>query len=333
MNSNVVNKPNHMRWLEALRGIACLSVVAEHYLNPKTTYFSFGNFGVIVFFIISGYIVTATTVNKKNETVLSFLMLRIGRLYPVYIVSVLLSFMIYPASWYELIGNLTMFQRFLGIRDINGVYWTLQIEWVFYAVIAICLVFSGVSAQKLKIYFLLFVSITVAFGIIRYYFGVKAPSAMPIGISVILISSIFVTEKEIKPRVIYGTIFVFFIIILSSFLSYSRDWGYNENPYRFIISDIFAISLFLILKIISFRSDFLEFMGKISFSLYLFHQPCSLLVRKFITDDYIFSISISFVFSVVLSYIMFKLIEEPINRRVKTFVKKRMTRDIEIQYN
>ncbi|CAI2398612.1 peptidoglycan/LPS O-acetylase OafA/YrhL [Serratia marcescens] len=332
MNSNVSYQPNHMRWLEALRGIACLSVVIEHYLDPRALYFSFGNFGVIVFFIISGYIVTATTIKKKDETVTSFLMLRIGRLYPAYIVSVLLSFLVYSATWYELLGNFTMLQRFFGVRDINGVYWTLQIEWVFYFVIAACLAFSGVTGNKLKAAFLSFVFISLVFGVIRYYMNIKAPSAVPIGISVILISSIFVTEKDSKQRCLYGSIFVIFTIIASSFLSYSKDWGYHENPYRFISSDLIAIAMFLLFKNFSLRSSLLEFFGKISFSLYLFHQPCAVLVKRYITEEHVYAVILSFAFSTILSLFIFKMLEEPVNKKVKVLVKRHILGKASVNY-
>lgn len=327
------NPPNQLYWLESLRGIACMSVVFEHYFSPKTYYFSFGNFGVIVFFLISGFIVTASTVRKTNETVFSFILLRIGRLYPAYIISVFFSYFVYSATNIDLLANLTMFQRFFGVSDINGVYWTLQIEWVFYFIIAASLMFSGVSKHKLKIAFLAFVCIALVFGAMRFYYNLRAPSAVPIGLSVILISSIFTTENNIIQRSIYGGIFLVFIVLISSILSYSKDWGYDENPYRFIISDLSAIAIFLLFKLISLRSSIFEFFGRISFSLYLFHQPCSKIVKMLIGEEGAYVIVASLIFSIVLSYLIFIYIEDPVNRRVKFFVKSRVLRQVDVSFN
>lgn len=321
---NQSHQQKHLGWLESLRGIACLAVVFEHYLDPRMFYFSLGNFGVIVFFIISGHIVTSATLRKTNETPASFIMLRIGRLYPAYIISVMLSFFVYSSSTTDLLANLTMFQRFIGIKDINGVYWTLQIEWVFYIIIAASLLFFGINKSKLKLAFLTFVSIAVLFGIMRFFGDIRAPSAMPIGLSVILISAVFTTEKNKKQRVIYGSIFVLFIVIASSFLSYSKDWGYDENPYRFIVSDFSAIVLFLLFSKYSPKIKTLEFFGKISFSLYLFHLPITKVVELYIEPNSFYSLILSLVLSITVSYLIFRFVELPSNTKIKNIVNGKL---------
>lgn len=325
MNTKI-NQPSHLKWLESLRGIACLAVVFEHYLDPKIFYFSLGNFGVIVFFIISGYIVTSSTIRKENETPMSFVMLRVARLYPAYIISVLLCFFVYQSTIPDLLANITMFQRFIGFKDINGVYWTLQIEWVFYLIIAASLLMTGISKAKLKFAFIAFVTIAIVFGLIRYFGNIKAPSAMPIGLSVILISAIFTTEKDNHQRLIYGSAFIFFIVIASSFLSYSKDWGYNENPYRFIISDLSAISVFLSFKILRPKIMILEFFGKISFSLYLFHLPILKITSGIIGANSQISVIASLIISVIVSYLIFKFVEMPSNTAMKKIVNARLLR-------
>ena len=69
-----------------------------------------------------------------------FVISRITRLYPVYWVSVILTFSLiklfdfneYNLSFSDLAFNLTMFQNYFGIKNVDGVYWTLFVENNFY---------------------------------------------------------------------------------------------------------------------------------------------------------------------------------------------------------
>jgi len=81
-------------WLDALRGIAALCVVFDHLthsvLQPvrNTVYqwFDPGQYGVFVFFLVSGYIVPASL--ERKGSIRSFWVSRVFRLYPLYLVTV-----------------------------------------------------------------------------------------------------------------------------------------------------------------------------------------------------------------------------------------------------
>ncbi|MEI6193986.1 MAG: acyltransferase [Verrucomicrobiota bacterium] len=146
--------------LDGLRGIAAMSVLAFHYLTkydlswghavgfwPR---FPWGHYGVQLFFIISGFVISMTL--SKTVTIIDFLANRFCRLYPVYWVAVtvtfscLLFFPIKPAPYFiEYLLNLTMLNNVINpflphglqIASVDGVYWTLQIELFFYALFLI----------------------------------------------------------------------------------------------------------------------------------------------------------------------------------------------------
>src|ERR1700677_3564330 len=93
-----------LAWLDALRGSAALAVVYDHlseYLlkNTRTHVYHWldvGEYGVFVFFLISGYIVPASL--ERKGSVRTFWVSRLFRLYPLYLLAVgvaLLLFMVH----------------------------------------------------------------------------------------------------------------------------------------------------------------------------------------------------------------------------------------------
>src|ERR1700683_3416697 len=83
-----------LAWLDALRGIAALCVVFDHLTysvlqpvrNSVYHWFDPGQYGVFVFFIVSGYIVPASL--ERKGSVRSFWVSRVFRLYPLYLLVV-----------------------------------------------------------------------------------------------------------------------------------------------------------------------------------------------------------------------------------------------------
>ena len=83
--------------LEYLLGLAGLMVVAQHLFeiySPEFYYFSatrvrFGEWGVLIFFLISGYLIPQTVV--RHPSLGSFVINRVFRLFPVYLVVTILA--------------------------------------------------------------------------------------------------------------------------------------------------------------------------------------------------------------------------------------------------
>ena len=84
---------SRLAWLDALRGFAALCVVFDHgtsyLLLPARhlvyRYIDPGQFGVFVFFLVSGYIVPASL--ERKGSVRSFWISRAFRLYPMFLVA------------------------------------------------------------------------------------------------------------------------------------------------------------------------------------------------------------------------------------------------------
>jgi len=134
--------------LDALRGIGALCVLIFHYstrfheLFPQAAHvpFSFpgGNYRVLLFFTISGFAIFFTL--DRIGTVADFVVNRFARLYPAYLVAMLLTLSVeYLAQATQLLvgpvailANFTMLQGFAFLPEVDGAYWTLTVEIAFY---------------------------------------------------------------------------------------------------------------------------------------------------------------------------------------------------------
>ncbi|MGC5011440.1 acyltransferase family protein [Streptosporangium sp. DT93] len=137
-------------WLDALRGIAALVVVFEHALEPLLpearsavkAVFEPGWYGVMVFFLVSGYIVPASL--ERRGSVRAFWTSRLFRLYPLFGVCVAGMALLVAMGWDEgdvwwdsrpvslALGHLTMLQNLLYMPNVVNVLWTLSYEMAFY---------------------------------------------------------------------------------------------------------------------------------------------------------------------------------------------------------
>ncbi len=152
--------PVRLRWLDALRGIAVLAVVYEHfgsYLIPdlkaaSTPWAHAGTFGVMLFFLVSGYIVPASI--ERRGRVRDFWIGRVFRLYPAFLVTIAIAVLIstvgpgwVPESFAErpatsMLAHLTMLHEVVGAENLQHQFWTLAYEMVFYLVVTVVFVFG-----------------------------------------------------------------------------------------------------------------------------------------------------------------------------------------------
>src|SRR5215469_6079063 len=103
-------QPDRLAWLDALRGVAALCVVADHgsglVLWPGQAFASrwldLGQYGVFVFFLVSGYIIPASL--ERKGSVRGFWISRTFRLYPLYLFAIAASAVAYKLGYGTLHG-------------------------------------------------------------------------------------------------------------------------------------------------------------------------------------------------------------------------------------
>ena len=173
--------PKHSRlaWLDALRGFAALCVVFDHgstlMLMPVRDFLyrwlDLGQYGVFVFFLISGYIIPASL--ERKGSVRGFWTSRLFRLYPMYLVALVIAAVTYETGYGTLRGAehhpaqsvfawLLMLPNLLTGPNVPNVTWTLSYEMVFYLLLVA--LFSWGVHRRSGSYATLFAVAAVALG-------------------------------------------------------------------------------------------------------------------------------------------------------------------------
>lgn len=162
--TNTVVKSDKMQSIQLLRALAVVAVIISHIshelknlLANKLTTFDDklfpGDFGVDLFFVISGFIMLYTTQNsfgRAGETY-SFLRRRVLRIVPFYWIAttlMIIAVMMFPGSvntatsdiwqWITSYFFIPYARESDGlIRPVLGIGWSLQYEMLFYAIFAI----------------------------------------------------------------------------------------------------------------------------------------------------------------------------------------------------
>lgn len=322
--------------IDCFRGLAAVSVIFYHYTFMfRTLYghnysplfdYKFGVEGVCFFFIISGFVIFYSL--EKTENCFVFLYNRFFRLYPAYWFCVTLTFssclLINPnfqggCSTKQFLFNLTMFQSWFKLKDIDGAYWSLVPELRFYFLVVLVLLFK--LKESLFPFLLIWTLLSVLNQIhIIYYLS----SIIELNYSFFFIAGIIFYKKWIKQSDIKLN-FILAVNVLLALVYHSKSLG----------SLIVIIIAFLLFFTMLEKPDFItgwifrifKFFGEISFPLYLTHQVMGFmlmnsLIAFFSGINSVYFIFVSFVFFTLLSYFITKFIEKPGIRFGKYLIQK-----------
>lgn len=158
MKSCTISQSSRILFLDYLRVFAFLSVLVGHkfygdleHLSQKPwlhatarqilqgtlPFFHGGGAGVIVFFLVSGYVIS-WSLFQKSETCSSFLIKRFFRIYPIYVLAVVVQAVVNGGGGGPSLKTLSLFGDFWGTPyALGGVEWTLRLEILFYLLMAI----------------------------------------------------------------------------------------------------------------------------------------------------------------------------------------------------
>ncbi|MCW9586513.1 acyltransferase [Klebsiella pasteurii] len=255
-------------------GIVCLAhaipVANLHFIVPE---FTLGRVGVVIFFMISGYLIPVS-LNAKNGGLLGFWISRFFRLYPMYWVSIALAiFILNKKNLIDIAFNITMFQALFGVKDMIGVYWTLIIEMLFYIYCSVMFFFGLLGTRKyvLASYFLMILT-ALLFSAVKFTLNKNLPVAIPLLFSVMFIGyTIKLNERGITSKKDITALIVSFIALIPfiSYLGYSDDK--TASPELYIISYIVGVVLFILLFRVNITNKITPRLGEISYSTYLIH--------------------------------------------------------------
>jgi peptidoglycan/LPS O-acetylase OafA/YrhL len=331
--------------IDALRGIACLMVVFNHFrLHPQLNHFGFniGCVGVDLFFIISGFVISLTIQNNKSPK--DFLINRFSRLFPTYWVCVTLSVIAIVLS-HKYIGeppldlsffkryllNLSMLQFYLNTTNIDGSYWTLIIELLFYVFILCFLLIKQTKLIELigGICLILPICLFVFYNEIianetlhRLVDAIPLLAYIPLFYSGILCYNLFFNGKKIYRWALLAISFCIQLALFDKYYSNGPELTFMQ--YLITLSLIYLSFVLLIFQKMKFLvNPYTIWLGNISFCLYLIHQSIGVFIVTPILHDY-FHLNFWIAFILTLAFLLFlaNLIYTYVEKPIISYIRK-----------
>ncbi|MDA7842772.1 acyltransferase [Methylophilaceae bacterium] len=343
MSTSISNQV-HVNYRPEIDGLRALAVIPVILFHAGLSVFNGGFIGVDVFFVISGFLITSIIIKGlKNDTFTfsNFFQRRLRRIAPallfVVITSIPFAWLLMPSDQFNefslAVGSIAIFASnflfwtqvdyFATTAEINPLLhtWSLAIEEQYYLIFPLILI----SLYKKGIKFTLMILGIIA-TISIFYTEVAwrmFPAAnfylFPSRIWELMVGSM---AAIVSPYVIYKRFSINNILSLIGFLLllFSYIWIDEQVPFPSFITVIPVIGTTLILLFTS-KKTFVGLLlsmapfvliGRISYSLYLWHQPIFVFARLYglETNE---SLNLIILFSILflLSYFSWRFIENP----------------------
>lgn len=344
---------NYFPALTGIRAIAAFMVFFHHFNPVSKNILSgeLYNFikefhiGVTIFFVLSGFLIAFRYMDDEKLNFRKYMINRFARIYPMYFLLTTFTFLVFyffqqknsaqDLSIYFL--NITFLKGFFAELKFSGIAqgWSLTVEELFY--ISAPLFFIAIRKNKFSLILLPLLIIGLGLLIVSFagdignqgffrtnnfmftytFFGRCCEFFIGIGLSIFY--------KKYKDRLntkwtTYSGIVIIIICILEMSL---QKKGYKEGvpPIGILINNVilpfFGIALLfwglltektIIQKLLSTKLFVL--LGKSSYVFYLIHLG---VIQLFITNRISGNIYILFILINILSILLFKMLEEPIN--------------------
>jgi len=334
--------------LMGLRGLLALLVVIFHingsaviegYIDeaPKESLRYMLNYAgpisVNLFFVISGYLITQSLLNKPS--VRDFAINRFLRIYPVFFSIHLIIFIVGPVIGYKwmdgiglsgyvihFISNALLLPGMFDLPIAQIVAWSLSYELFFYVIAAaIWCIYRSTRATTLKKYILYSFMVTICLVTVYY-----RNDMLYFVVGVVLFFSQDRIKRSWKPSRLFYLDGV--IVLAAIYLSYH----FMKVPIivALVLSFLLFVPIIMEYGLLSqfLRTKFMRYLGAISFSLYMWHTmvmfPLKIIVPKisnFIgSSSFAFAIYalLSLVLSIFVAHLSYRCIEGRFTKYLKT---------------
>jgi peptidoglycan/LPS O-acetylase OafA/YrhL len=219
-----------------------------------------GGFGVCMFFILSGFIIPFSYKNME-----SFFIRRVFRIFPVFFFACLLSLVLtrHFQLKYLLSYTLVFADLFDAPTILDGVDWTLRIEFLFYLFAGVLLFFG-----KLDLFTIWIANLALLY---LNFIG-DHDRCLPLIYSDLLLIGITFFLYQTK-RIDFSSFLC--SLLAQSALSFAIFRVYEANPYKFLMYPLLAIGCFTFLFFIENKLKsfyWIKLLSNCSYSLYLTHN-------------------------------------------------------------
>lgn len=341
-----------IRKLNSIRAFAALIVFFTHF-SDITNWLDgslgggSGAYGVMLFFLLSGFLMSYlyldTDYNKANLK--RYLLARTGRVLPLYLIIVVSSYIL-TANGYDFLYSIPDFNSLLGhllFLDGESVLWSIPPEIQFYFLFVVFWFLVG--NRKGYIYLLI-----VAFMLGWYLANFPKLSGDIEGVPYNLFSTLrtfpyfFVGvffglhyQSFKVPDYLRSHWFVLAICLIP--LMYPEFTPINNSDKKrmwlsyevlLVMSTVFFCLVYLVPdnnKLLANKAG--DFIGKISYSLYLLHMPIILLVNK-LNQSTEFKLVLSLGLSIVAAYICYHCFEKPLAKVIRRLANYKSNKPAEM---
>ncbi|GIF15891.1 acyltransferase family protein [Actinoplanes teichomyceticus] len=252
-----------LAWLDALRGFAALVVVlfhlspiaiGDHYHSVMGRHFDMGKFGVLLFFLVSGYVIPMSL--ERHGSPRKFWVGRLFRIYPAYLASIAVFFALTLAGVVEVpaslrqetvagtLGHVPMLQEFVGVRGVVRPFWTLSFEMVFYLIVVGLFVWGLHRYSALWAAGLMLTAALAGPALPRDLFGATAAdrrllaAVLVVAVAASILAYVTGRRRLVLPAAVLGLCFV----ALPLFNGHSTRWGTANSSWQatFMLAVMFA---------------------------------------------------------------------------------------------
>lgn len=354
--------------IDFLRGIAIIAVLFHHFhlvyhldnsalnqlfsINFIKSIAGNGNYGVTLFFVISGFLITSTTLERYgslgNIDMVGFYIFRFARIMPCLVLALLMICLFNAAGisifenkenstslFIAILSVLTFWHNMLmkSVGYFNyclNIFWSLSVEEVFYLIFPlICFFF-----KKLRFIIPIWVVVIIAAPIYRGYnasneiiavYGYfSCFDAIALGCCSAIISKYIKLNTDLKNILQYCTGALIFSVYGFVGIMENIAWCFSIIALGTAILLICATQpSTLQVQVIPFYKKMICWFGKMSYELYLFHIILLALFKQYIKAEYIggyeklFLLILFLTLSAAISGMIAKLYSEPLNRNIR----------------
>lgn len=245
-------RTNLLNRLDMLRGAAALYVAMTHSIirHMVSRYslcgilLSFGEEAVMLFFLLSGFVIYFSVTQEKNITFKKYFIKRFNRIYPLLLISFLLSYTLFlmqtqhfvELNVRELIGNIFMLQSntymnpgtWFNTFYSNAPLWSLAFEWYFY----------------------------MLFYPINKYINAKYANKVVLGISLVGYVTFFLVPNQLSAVLLYFLIWWTGVELARSYVNFNYIHFKNIS---FMIAGLMLLLVLLAVPVIKLRGTLNSF--------------------------------------------------------------------------
>lgn len=340
--------------IDGLRGVAILLVLVDHFLleyftGTRIREINTGYYGVDLFFVISGFLITSILLKVKGDSFKSkyvnFIVRRALRIFPIYYLTLLVLFSLnLPIVRDKIVYLLTYTYNYSHVYStLNHPithFWSLSVEEQFYLFWPVLVLLLATRKKQLLI-------ITIAITVLSYaqlllelitplaqfqYVGLLSRvGSLGLG----AIGAVRFSDKNL-PRKVFDNkwieLGVFLLIVVSLLVKYEL------RPLVFGLCSFFIVmkatqynfQTFYIERLL--KSTRLKKIGEISYGIYVYHLPISYFFIKYVFDpvwnsidfeplgslgvvkyhSWFFKLILNTLLSILFAMLSYRLIEKPI---------------------